>query len=336
MKGRLEDPREFENIILRTNSDGTYLRLKDVARVEVGAKSYSNFTRKTNKDCTSILIYQLPDANALDVSERVRATMKELATYFPEGVEYSIPHDSTDFVMTSIDEVMLTLYEAMFLVFLIIFIFLQSWRATIIPMVTVPVSLIGTFIMFQVLGFSINTLTLFALVLAIGLVVDDAIVVVEAVQRHIDEDNMEPKAAAKLAMSEVTSPIIATSLVLIAVFVPVAFMGGITGRLYQQFALTLSVSVGFSTINALTLSPALSALLLHKTEEGHGPLGKFYMAFNRVFDKVTKHYVAAVRKTVSKLPIVIAFMTIVCILCFMLIKVLPTGFVPEEDQGLFL
>jgi len=336
VKGRLEDPREFENIILRTNSDGTYLRLKDVARVEVGAKSYSNFTRKTNKDCTSILIYQLPDANALDVSERVRATMKELATYFPEGVEYSIPHDSTDFVMTSIDEVMLTLYEAMFLVFLIIFIFLQSWRATIIPMVTVPVSLIGTFIMFQVLGFSINTLTLFALVLAIGLVVDDAIVVVEAVQRHIDEDNMEPKAAAKLAMSEVTSPIIATSLVLIAVFVPVAFMGGITGRLYQQFALTLSVSVGFSTINALTLSPALSALLLHKTKEGHGPLGKFYMAFNRVFDKVTKHYVAAVRKTVSKLPIVIVFMTIVCILCFMLIKVLPTGFVPEEDQGYFV
>lgn len=336
VKGRLADPDEFKNIILRTNDDGSYLRLKDVARVEVGSRSYSNFTRMDGKESTSILVYQLPGANALDVSEKIRERMDELSGNFPTGVEYKIPFDSTKFVDASVEEVMITLYEAMALVFLVIFIFLQSWRATIIPMVTVPVSLIGTFILFQALGFSINTLTLFGLVLAIGLVVDDAIVVVEAVQRYIDEEGMDAKSAAKKAMSEVTAPIMATSLVLIAVFVPVAFMGGITGRLYQQFALTLSVSVAFSTINALTLSPALAALLLRPASTPKGPIGAFFRGFNNVFDRITSRYMGGVRFVVRKLVMVSIFIGLVLGACYLLLDKLPTGFVPEEDQGYFV
>lgn len=336
VKGRLADPKEFENIILRTNTDGSYLRLRDVARVEVGAKSYSNFTRLSGGSTSSILVYQLPGANALDVSKQIRERMEELSGYFPSGVDYRIPFDTTKFVDASVDEVMITLYEAMALVFLVIFIFLQSWRATIIPMVTVPVSLIGTFILFEAFGFSINTLTLFGLVLAIGLVVDDAIVVVEAVQRFIDEEGMDPKSAAKKAMSEVTAPIMATSMVLIAVFVPVAFMGGITGRLYQQFALTLSVSVGFSTINALTLSPALAAILLRPAHTPRGPLGAFFTFFNKTFDKVTKGYMGGVRFMVRKLVVVMVFIGFVLGACYFLLDTLPTGFVPEEDQGYFV
>ncbi len=307
-----------------------------MARVEVGAKSYSNFTRLSGGSTSSILVYQLPGANALDVSKQIRERMEELSGYFPSGVNYRIPFDTTKFVDASVDEVMITLYEAMALVFLVIFIFLQSWRATIIPMVTVPVSLIGTFILFQVFGFSINTLTLFGLVLAIGLVVDDAIVVVEAVQRFIDEEGMDPKSAAKKAMSEVTAPIMATSMVLVAVFVPVAFMGGITGRLYQQFALTLSVSVAFSTINALTLSPALAAVLLRPAHTPRGPLGAFFTMFNKVFDRITKGYMGGVRFVVRKLAMVMLFMGVVLGACYFLLDTLPTGFVPEEDQGYFV
>ncbi|WP_285906288.1 efflux RND transporter permease subunit [Pseudodesulfovibrio pelocollis] len=336
VKGRLTDADEFGNIILKANEDGSTVKVRDVARVELGAKSYYTFARLNGKPTASLLVYQLPGANALDVVKNITATMAELETYFPQGIEYSIPYDTTRFVNSSIDEVMDTLFEALLLVFLVVFIFLQNWRTTIIPMVCVPVSLIGTFALFPLLDFSINTLTLFGLVLAIGIVVDDAIVVVEATQRIIDEEGLSPKEATKKAMTEVTGPIIASTLVLVAVFVPVAFMGGITGQLYKQFALTLSVSVVISSINALTLSPALSALLLRPYTPIRGPLGWFFGRFNAVFDAVSSRYNAAVgamvRRSFLGLLVVVAF----GVGCGGLFSILPSSFVPDEDQGYFI
>ena len=336
VKGRLAEPAEFGNIILKANDDGSTVKIRDVARVELGAKNYYTFARLNGNGTSSLLIYQLPGANALDVAESVRAVMKELSVNFPQGVEFRIPYDTTRFVTSSIDEVMSTLYEALVLVFLVVFIFLQNWRTTIIPMVCVPVSLIGTFALFPVLDFSINTLTLFGLVLAIGIVVDDAIVVVEATQRNIDEEGLSPKEATKKAMSEVTGPVIASTLVLVAVFVPVGFMGGITGQLYKQFALTLSVSVVISSINALTLSPALSALLLRPYKPIRGPLGWFFDKFNVVFEAVTKRYNAVVAGLVRRALMGVLVVFVLIGGCWGLFTILPSSFVPDEDQGYFI
>ena len=336
VKGRLTDTTEFGNIILKANDDGSTVKVRDVARVELGAKNYITFARLNGKPTASLLIYQLPGSNALDVANNIKATMENLATTFPQGIEYAIPYDTTRFVKSSIEEVLSTLVEALILVFLVVFIFLQNWRTTVIPMVCVPVSLIGTFALFPMLGFSINTLTLFGLVLAIGIVVDDAIVVVEATQRIIDEEGLSPKEATKKAMSEVTGPIIASTLVLVAVFIPVAFMGGITGQLYKQFALTLSVSVLISSVNALTLSPALSALLLRPSAPMRGPLGWFFAKFNIGFEAVTKRYNAAVASLVKRSIMAIVVVAVLIFACGGLFSILPASFVPDEDQGYFI
>lgn len=336
VKGRLAEPAEFGEIILKANEDGSSVRIKDVARVELGSKNYFTFARLDGQDTASLLIYQLPGANALDVAAEVRKTMDELSQFFPQGIKYQIPYDTTLFVKSSIDEVQETLIEALVLVFLVVFIFLQNWRTTLIPMVCVPVSLIGTFALFPLLDFSINTLTLFGLVLAIGIVVDDAIVVVEATQRIIDEEGLSPRKATQKAMKEVTGPIIASTLVLVAVFIPVAFMGGITGQLYKQFALTLSVSVLISSVNALTLSPALSALLLRPYTPVRGPLGWFFDKFNGVFNAVTERYNKLVGALVRRAVLGILVVVIFVVGCGGLFKILPSGFVPDEDQGYFI
>ncbi|HML54017.1 MAG TPA: multidrug efflux RND transporter permease subunit [Solidesulfovibrio magneticus] len=336
VKGRLADPEEFADIIVRTGKGAEMVRVRDVGRVELGSQSYSAFTRLNGNPTCTIQIYQLPGANALDVVEKIRGIMAEQAGYFPPGVSYTIPYDTTKFVTASIHEVIKTLFEAVLLVLIVVYVFLQNGRATLIPMLTVPVSLVGAFAFMQVFGFSINTLTLFGLVLAIGIVVDDAIVVVEAVQHKIDHEKLPPKEATKAAMAEVAGPVIAISLVLISVFVPVAFMGGVTGRLYQQFALTLAVSVALSAICALTLSPALCALILRPAGQGKGPLAAFFRGFNRVFDACTRGYAAGVRVTIRRM-----LLTIVCLIAvgagaWHLLVTLPTGFVPDEDQGYFI
>ena len=336
VKGRLSEPEEFGNIIIKANPDGSNVHIRDVARVEMGSKSYSAFGRQDELDSAMLLVYQLPGANALDIVKNVRETMEHLALDFPTGIKYDIPYDTTLFVTASIDEVLETLYEAMALVFIVVFIFLQNLRATIVPMIAVPVSLVGTFAFFQVLGFSINTLTLFGMVLAIGIVVDDAIVVVEAVQSKIDEDGMDSKTATKAAMKEVSGPIVATTIVLIAVFVPVAFMGGITGQLYKQFALTLAVSVAISSINALTFSPAMSALLLRPQRKMRGPFGWFFGKFNKYFGKVTKSYTSGVRAIIRKSVFALGLFGGLLIGAYTLFNTVPTGFVPNEDQGYFM
>ncbi|ACS81340.1 efflux RND transporter permease subunit [Maridesulfovibrio salexigens] len=336
VKGRLSEPDEFGNIIVKANPDGSTVHIRDVARVEMGSKSYSAFGRQGEIDSAMLLVYQLPGANALDIVEQVRSTMDELSKDFPTGMKYDIPYDTTLFVTASIDEVMDTLYEAMALVFIVVFIFLQNLRATIVPMIAVPVSLVGTFAFFQVLGFSINTLTLFGMVLAIGIVVDDAIVVVEAVQSKIDEEGMDAKTATKEAMKEVSGPIVATTAVLIAVFVPVAFMGGISGQLYKQFALTLAVSVAISSINALTFSPAMSALLLRPQKKMRGPLGWFFEQFNKYFSKITSGYTSGVRLILRKSIVALGIFGVLMFGTYSLFNTVPTGFVPNEDQGYFM
>jgi len=334
-KGRLSEVSEFEDIILRTGTDGSIVRVKDVARVELGAQSYSQFGRLNGRPSTLIGVYQLPGANALDTAKLVRATMQELAERFPEGVEYTVPYDTTIFVTQSIKEVVITLFEAIALVFLTVFIFLQNWRATLIPLITIPISLIGTFAFLAGFGFSLNTLTLFGLVLAIGLVVDDAIVVVEATQRYIDEEGMTSRLAAKKAMSEVTGPIVATTLVLLAVFIPVTFLGGITGLLFQQFAITISVAVVLSSLNALTLSPALCAVLLRPAYLPKGPLGWFFRQFNHFFDRFTVGYERSVKVAVRRVGVSFAIFLILIGATFGIFSSLPTAFVPDEDQGYF-
>ncbi|NDV23074.1 efflux RND transporter permease subunit [Desulfovibrio sp. JC022] len=336
VKGRLSEPEEFGSIIVKANPDGSTVHIRDVARVEMGSKSYSAFGRQGEIDSAMLLVYQLPGANALDIVEHVRSTMKDLSQDFPTGMKYDIPYDTTLFVTASIDEVMDTLYEAMALVFIVVFIFLQNLRATIVPMIAVPVSLVGTFAFFQVLGFSINTLTLFGMVLAIGIVVDDAIVVVEAVQSKIDEEGLDAKTATKEAMKEVSGPIVATTAVLIAVFVPVAFMGGISGQLYKQFALTLAVSVAISSVNALTFSPAMSALLLRPQKEMRGPLGWFFKQFNKYFGKVTSGYTSGVRVILRKSFVALGIFGVLMFGTYSLFQTVPTGFVPNEDQGYFM
>jgi hydrophobe/amphiphile efflux-1 (HAE1) family protein len=335
VKGRLSTVQEYGNIVVRTGSDGAIVRLRDVARIELAATNYALSGKLNNVPTAMIGIYQLPDANALDVSKGVRKVMAETAPTFPPGIHYSVPFDTTLFVSESVREVVKTLGEAGLLVLLVVFIFLESWRATLIPMLAVPVSLIGSFSAFLALGFSINTLTLFALVLAIGLVVDDAIVVVEAVSEIMENRKLPPREATKAAMREVGGPVVAIALVLISVFVPVAFLGGLTGQFYRQFALTLAVSVGISALVALTFTPALCALLLRPPEESHFPglLGRAFAAFNRGFRNFTTRYTHTVGGAIRRSALSMTLFVVLTLGAYLLMHLRPTGFMPDEDQG---
>ena len=331
-QGRLPSPEEFGQIVIRANPDGSILRLKDVARIDLGAQTYNLVGRYSGKPAAVIAVYQLPGSNAVQAAAGVRKLMKEAKQRFPQDLEYDIALDTTLAVTEGLNEIKHTLFEAILLVILVVYIFLQGWRATLIPLLAVPVSLIGTFVVFPSLGFSINTLSLFGLVLAIGLVVDDAIVVVEAVEHHI-EHGMTPKDAAFKAMEEVSGPVIAIALILAAVFVPTAFIPGITGRLYQQFAITIAISVIFSAFNALSLSPALSALLLRRRKESRGPLGLFFRWFNRVFGRTTDGYVSVCGSLIRKAGLSMLLLLGVAVLAGWFGSRLPQGFLPDEDQG---
>jgi hydrophobic/amphiphilic exporter-1 (mainly G- bacteria), HAE1 family len=334
-QGRLLNEEEFGNIIVRTNPNGSEVRLKDVARLELGTMLYNAVGRHDSKPAAVIAVFQIPGTNALDVADRIKATMADLSTRFPRDMEYLISLDTTLPVSEGIVEIEHTLFEAVALVIIVVFVFLQNWRATLIPLMTVPVSLVGAFIFFPLLGFSINVLSLLGLVLAIGIVVDDAIVVVEAVMHHI-EHGMAPKEATIKAMEEVSGPVIAIGLILCAVFVPVGFMGGITGRLYQQFAITIAISVLLSVINALTLSPALAALLLKPPTGKRTLLTPFYNAFNKFFGWTTNGYVSFSSILIRKMFRSMAFIGILIYVIVVLVRNIPAGFVPEEDQGYLL
>ena len=332
VKGRLMQAEEFGEIVITTLADGTIVRLHDVARTELGGKDYASFGRINHSPAALIGIYQLPAANALDTAEGCKKRLAELAEAFPPGMEAKVSFDTTRFVTASIEQVMHTLLEAFVLVVIVVFVFLGNWRATLIPMLAVPVSLLGTFAIFGPLGFTINTLTLFALVLAIGIVVDDAIVVVEAVEHHI-EHGMTPLDATKKAMEEVSGPVVAIALVLCSVFVPVSFMGGITGKMYQQFAITLSVSVILSAVVALSLTPALCVMLLKPRKESKGPLARALGAFNRGFDAITRGYTGACRWLMRFGVIALLLLAGIYTGTIGLLKQLPTSFLPEEDLG---
>lgn len=333
-QGRLVTEAEFGDIVLRGNPDGSMVRLKDVARVELGAQVYTLRGRLNGRPSAVIAVYQLPGSNALDAADAARKFMELAKQRFPADLDYAVSLDTTLAVSQGIKEITKTLWQALLLVIIVVFIFLQGWRASLIPLLAVPVSLIGTFVLFPVFGFSINTLSLFGLVLAIGLVVDDAIVVVEAVERHIEE-GMAPKDAAFKAMEEVSGPVVAIALILAAVFVPTVFIPGITGRLYQQFALTIAISVILSAFNALTLSPAMSALLLRPRleSESRGPLRRFFDWFNRVFGRTRNGYVHWSGLLIRKSAWSILGLLIVAILAVLLHHRLPKSFLPEEDQG---
>jgi hydrophobic/amphiphilic exporter-1 (mainly G- bacteria), HAE1 family len=331
-QGRLITAEEFGNIILRANPDGSILHLKDVARIELGAQTYNLNGRFEGKPAAVMAIYQLPGTNAVETAKNVRAEMDLLTKSFPPDMTYHVALDTTAAVNAGIHEILVTLFIALALVILVVYIFLQGWRATLIPLLAVPVSLIGTFMVFPLLGFSINTLSLFGLVLAIGLVVDDAIVVVEAVEHHIEE-GMTPLDASYAAMEQVASPVIAIALILAAVFIPTAFIPGITGRLYQQFAVTIAISVLFSAFNALTLSPALCALLLKPKTESRGLLARFFDWFNRVFKRTTDGYVSTSGWLVRKSVVGVVIILILSVFVVLLGARLPGGFLPTEDQG---
>ncbi|MFN3841611.1 MAG: efflux RND transporter permease subunit, partial [Cyclobacteriaceae bacterium] len=335
LQERLVTEEEFGNIIVKSDEKGSIVRLKDIARLELGIENYNSFSRLNKKPAASIVVYQMPGSNALDVAALVETTMTELSSRFPEDLTYDISLNTTRAVSVGIEEIIHTLFEAVILVILVVFLFLQDWRATLIPLLTVPVSLIGTFIIFPLLGFSVNVLSLLGLVLAIGLVVDDAIVVVEAVMHNI-EHGMNPKEATQKAMKEVGGPVIAIALILAAVFVPVAFAGGITGRLYQQFAITIAISVLFSALNALTLSPALSAILLKPKKKSTGLLQRFFDAFNRMFEKFTLGYTGVAGIVAKKSIRSIIIIGVVVGATGILGKNIPGGFVPEEDEGYYL
>jgi len=331
-QGRLRTPEEFEQIVVRARPDGSVIRIKDVARVELGAQTYNMQGRLNGKPAAIVAIYQQPGSNAIATMDEAVALMERLKKRFPPGLDYVVSLDTTEAVREGMKEIVITLVEAIVLVLLVVFLFLQSLRAMLIPLIAVPVSLVGTFMIFPLLGFSINTLSLFGLVLAIGLVVDDAIVVVEAVEVGI-EKGLSSKDAALRAMEQVTSPIVATTLILIAVFLPTAFIPGITGRLYQQFAVTIAVSVLFSSVNALTLSPALAGLLLRPRAESSGPLARFFGAFNRTFERATDRYVGISHLFVRKGALSLALLGVTVGLIGFMGSRLPAGFLPEEDQG---
>ncbi|HEY6247707.1 MAG TPA: multidrug efflux RND transporter permease subunit [Pyrinomonadaceae bacterium] len=335
-QGRLQTPEEFGRVVVRSNPDGSVVRLSDVARIELGAQNYQQLARFGGKPAAIVAVFQAPGSNALAVADGVEKTMEELKQRFPADLDYAIGLDTTRSVTEGIREIVETLVIAIILVLLVVFIFLQNWRATLIPMIAVPVSLIGTFAVFPFLGFSINTLSLFALVLAIGLVVDDAIVVVEAVEHHIEE-GMSPREATLKAMEEVAGPVISIALILASVFIPVALVSGIQGRLNKQFAVTIAVSVLISAFNALSLSPALSALILRPRKETRGPLARFFRAFNRWFEKATHGYVALSRSLIRKAVIGVLILAGFGLVDGIFGRRLPTSFLPEEDYGyLFL
>ncbi|OUL95074.1 efflux RND transporter permease subunit [Paraburkholderia hospita] len=338
-QGRLETEDEFRDIVLKTSPDGAVTRLKDVARVEMGASEYARRSLLNNKSAVAMAIFELPGANSLDISEHVREAMKALQADMPEGVKYDIVYDPTQFVRSSIHAVIHTLLEAIALVVLVVIVFLQSWRASIIPLLAVPVSIVGTFSLLLAFGFSINALSLFGMVLAIGIVVDDAIVVVENVERNI-ATGLTPKEATHQAMQEVSGPIIAIALTLIAVFVPLAFMNGLTGQFYKQFAMTIAISTVISAFNSLTLSPALSALLL---KGHHDPkdwltramdrvFGPFFNAFNKVFHRGSESYSRGVSKVVNRKVVILAIYAVLLGLTVLMSKVVPGGFVPVQDK----
>src|SRR5689334_9980222 len=311
-QGRLQTPEEFGEVVVRSNPDGSVVRMKDVARIDLGALNYQQFTRFNGQPGSIIAVFQTPGSNALAVADGVKKTIADLKQRFPADRDYKISLDTTLPVTEGIREIVQTLVIAIILVLLVVFLFLQNWRATLIPMIAVPVSLIGTFAVFPLLGFSINTLSLFGLVLAIGLVVDDAIVVVEAVEHHIEE-GMAPREATLLAMKEVSGPVIAIAIILSAVFLPTIFIPGITGRLYQQFAVTIAISVLISAFNALTLSPALSALLLRPKQNSRGPLASFFNLFNRGYNRLTDGYVGFCRVLIHKSVFSLVFLGIVAL-----------------------
>ncbi|MCG6893972.1 MAG: efflux RND transporter permease subunit, partial [Desulfobacteraceae bacterium] len=329
---RLQSEEEFGNIVIRTDASGAQVRIKHIARVELGVETYNAFTRLNDKQAAIIAIYQAPGSNAVALMDSVNAAMADLSTGFPSGIRYDVSLDATKPITAGIEEIVETLFIALALVIFVVYIFIQDWRATLIPTIAIPVSLLGAFIAFPVLGFTVNVLSLLGLVLAIGIVVDDAIVVVEAVQVNI-ESGMDPKAATVQAMKEVSAPVVATTLVLVAVFLPVAGMAGITGRLYQQFAITVAVSVVFSSINALTLSPALCGLLLKKPKPGRGPLAAFFKLFNRAFDRSTGAYLSLAHIITRRVVRGFVFVIILTACTAWVGKLLPGGFIPEEDQG---
>src|SRR5579864_5314784 len=331
-RGRMTSPEEFGDIVVRESPTGAIVRVKDVARVELGAQSYNMVSRLDGKAAAIVAAYQLPGSNAVQAAKDIRKLMADLKTRLPQDMEYAISLDTTEAVSAGMKEIVLTLVIAIVLVLIVVFVFLQGWRATLIPLLAVPVSLVGTFMFFPLFGFSINTLSLFGLVLAIGLVVDDAIVVVEAVERHIEE-GLAPKAAALQAMKEISGPVIGIALVLAAVFIPTAFIPGITGRLYQQFAVTIAVSVILSAFNALTLSPALSALLLRPRENSKGLLRKFFDWFNRVFTRATNGYVKVAGGLIRKSAVAFAVLAVCGLLAGFFSTRLPSSFLPDEDQG---
>lgn len=335
LQQRLVSEEDFGNIILKSNPNGALVRLKDVARIELGLQMYNLSSNLNGSPSSIVAIYQIPGANGLDVRNKVKAKMDELEKSFPQGLTTKISLDTTDAISVGIEEVIHTLFEAIVLVILVVFLFLQDWRATLIPLLTVPVSLIGTFIVFPILGFSVNQLSLLGMVLAIGLVVDDAIVVVEAVI-HEMEHGLEPKAATSKAMKEVGGPVVAIAVILCAVFIPVALSGGITGRLYQQFAITIAISVALSAFNALTLSPALAAILLKPKKESKGLLQRFFDGFNKYFDKFTSGYVKVASFAARKLWLTLVILGLICVATVILSKKVPGGFVPEEDEGYFM
>ncbi|HEY2389560.1 MAG TPA: multidrug efflux RND transporter permease subunit [Candidatus Angelobacter sp.] len=331
-QGRLPSPEEFGNIVIRASPDGSILYMKDVARMELGSQTYNIIGRYNGRPAAVMAIYQLPGTNAVQAAAGVRKLMAEEKNRFPQDLEYAVALDTTLAVTEGLHEIQKTLFEAIILVIIVVYIFLQGWRATLIPLLAVPVSLVGTFVVFPALGFSINTLSLFGLVLAIGLVVDDAIVVVEAVEHHI-EHGLSPRDASVKAMEEVSGPVIAIALILAAVFVPTAFIPGITGRLYQQFAITIAISVIFSAFNALSLSPALAALLLRRKKEGRGPVAKFFRWFNRVFGRATDGYVSICSSLIRKAGLSMLCLAGMTVLALWFGSRLPTSFLPDEDQG---
>ncbi len=331
--GRLVTPEEFENVIIRQSATGQVVRIKDIGRAELGSQDYNSFGRLNGKPGGAMAVYLLPGANQLKAAETIYETMEHAKSIFPPDMDYKIVYDTTPAVEASIEAILHTFVEALILVILVVFIFLQNVRATIIPCLTIPVSLVGTFIFFPLLGFSINTLSMFGLVLAIGIVVDDAIVVVEAVIHHL-EHGLSPKEATYKAMAEVSAPVIGIALILSAVFVPVALLGGLVGSMYRQFALTIAISVLLSAFNALSLTPALCAMMLKEPKPMRGPLGAFFRGFNKVFDVTTKGYVHVSRLLIRRAILTIVIIGVVVLGAGIFAKAIPAGFIPDEDQGI--
>ncbi len=338
VESRLKTPEEFENIILKTQSSGAYIRIKDVGRVETGAKTTSQISNANGAPCAGFAIKLTNDANAMECIGEVKRILEEAEKDFPDDIEYIKVIDSTAFINESIHEVVQTFKEALILVIIIVYLFLQSWRATLIPVLAIPVSLVGTFASFTLLGFSINTLTLFAMVLAIGLVVDDAIVVIENVEQHMKQDGLKPVEATEVAMEEVQGPVVAIAFVLSAVFIPVAFLAGTTGVLYRQFALTIAVSMAISAFVAMSLTPALCAMLMkeHDPNAKKNALDKFFDAFNNWFDRMQNKYTGAVGWFINHTKTSVLSLIIICVLTGFLYKILPSTLVPDEDQGYFV